>query len=309
MKKFFILILILTPGWCFGTANTPTPTLGINELWYATPDFTPTPIFTKTPTLTATPTFTGTNGGTPNLTLTATPTLTKTLTRTFTPSYTPTKQSTVLTLGNYSAHRIQVITLPTPQVTNVPLVAKVGQFHAWWGRIGYYKGPNRRDAQLESIVVLANGPSTVSNAGTTYILAANQILVACGQRLYYPQPHVGPLWIQQQGFYAGSDPQIGKKSQLLFVANLPTYTATMTPTRTPTNTCTPTATSTFTNTRTATVATSWTPVGGNQYTPTVTPTLTSTPTGSFTPTPTFTKTSTPTPTPTSTPTITPTPFN
>ncbi len=358
MKKIFLLAFAIV--WMFSThgwgqivgSGTPTPALGANQIWYWTNTFTPTATMTGT--------FSTIQTALASLTPTAT--------------YTPTAAVTVMTLGNYVAHTMHVVTLatpeykltttptftptptftgtivlntigsytPTPSFTATPSYTpwiwnpvSVGQFHAWWGRLGLYNGLNRRDAQLESVVVVAVGasptksftptPTFTGTVGTwqtaigTYTptptftltpsptawyvngrniqpLLPNQCLVVAGQRLYSPQPHVGLKWYQGQGFYHNNNAAYTVSS----IDGKKSFF--VFPIGLPSFTATSTATLTPTNTVTLT------PTATRTNTPTATGTLTPVPPTS-TPTQTLTPTVTNTPTVTPTATFTNTPFN
>lgn len=156
MKKLFLLLALILPTnllaqtATFTPTLTPTPTLGINQIWYYTNTYTFTPTFTPTATLPA-----GTNTATPLNT------------RTATPAYTPTPYSTVITLSDYYARGMQIVLVPTVAITAIPNPASVGLYHAYWGRLAKYGGPNRRDAQLEAVVVSAIGATFTSTYTST----------------------------------------------------------------------------------------------------------------------------------------------
>lgn len=275
-RSILLSILIL-----FGVYQNSFAVVG---LWTPTKTFTPTPTRTNTSTYTATPTYTGTRAAatlTAQFSNTATNTPTFTSTPTNTPTYTATAYSTVLAIGQYASNAY-IISVPTVQMANFDDPKKVGSYHAaWWRGDVYRQGPNRQDASLEGVEVVAKGPVTTTVSGISVTLNAHQIGVVRAQWGFAAHNHVG------RGAPATASISYlsqGRRSYLYASKNRPTWTPTntLTPTPTYTPTNTPTNTPTYTGTLSPTVWLSYT------ATPTKTFTSTYTATATYTPTPTFT---------------------
>ncbi len=275
---FVFLITLLIAGPSFSRTNglwTPTATFTFTRTFSPTPTYSNTPTFSPTPTYTPTRTFTstntipaGTNTATPLNTRTATPTytstsifsstptFTRTLTFTPTPTYSATPYTTVLILGttneNGVVFNVAVTTMPRPE--------KIGQYHVWIYEGSTWPRPTKLDDTIDSGVVIAVGPATITYNGKTYALNSHQVALARPARGYVPKIHRS----------IPTSKSLGKRAYLEVVLGHPTFT----PSFTPTNTFTPT------------------PTGSDTPTPTDTPTPGS-PTATRTNTPTPTKTATP----------------